>query len=618
MPVKTVTILVQAMTERANAQVKATSAEFDELRRQSPVEMAVKLDKAQAIAESRILAKEMSATVRDVVKLQADADGGGGIGGLLARLFRGASAGTKGLTGLAGGGLPGPLGDIPKIGGLPPAAAIGAVAAGLAALPFLAQAAAGGITLALGGGLAALGVAGALGTGKTVLPGQITAAQDALRAAQLRQIAAQDKLNQLTASGTTNAAKLASAQAAVASSSGTVATAQDRLNNLLNQAQSPGQLAARKALQTLSNDVQGSLQQIGKSFQPVLLSIFTTAGSVLRTLTPVLAAAVAAIAGPVKLIGDTLLRSLASPQAVTAIKTLGTAFGDLLKAFAPAIPGIVTSIADGFTNLFRAVSKNPKAIADMAVGLFHLIGILLDVLAWLTNVADYVEHHWKPVLTGVVGPILDHWHGLVDFFTRTVPAAFRTIVNAALRMAADITGIFGLLPGPLGEPFRRAHDAILGQLSGIRNFTAATVANITATWLRLNGLTSVMHLVITSQGPGGSGNPVGGGLAGGTTGASPGWHWVGERGPELAYMRGGEVVVPAHVARGYAGGTPFAARPSRAEGLLEGIAGLLDEQNDLLSQLVGVSAAAPAVTGAGLGAAMAMGSRSAVYGALYP
>jgi hypothetical protein len=49
--------------------------------------------------------------------------------------------------------------------------------------------------------------------------------------------------------------------------------------------------------------------------------------------------------------------------------------------------------------------------------------------------------------------------------------------------------------------------------------------------------------------------------AGGTAGAAPGWAWVGERGPELAYMRGGERILPAGLSamagagRGYALGT---------------------------------------------------------------
>src|SRR5262249_57885654 len=46
-----------------------------------------------------------------------------------------------------------------------------------------------------------------------------------------------------------------------------------------------------------------------------------------------------------------------------------------------------------------------------------------------------------------------------------------------------------------------------------------------------------------------------GNFASGTSGAPAGWAWVGERGPELVRMRGGETVIPSHVARGFASGT---------------------------------------------------------------
>ena len=45
-----------------------------------------------------------------------------------------------------------------------------------------------------------------------------------------------------------------------------------------------------------------------------------------------------------------------------------------------------------------------------------------------------------------------------------------------------------------------------------------------------------------------------GGFAAGTSGAPPGWAWVGEKGPELVYMRGGETVVPNHEIPGFANG----------------------------------------------------------------
>ena len=61
-------------------------------------------------------------------------------------------------------------------------------------------------------------------------------------------------------------------------------------------------------------------------------------------------------------------------------------------------------------------------------------------------------------------------------------------------------------------------------------------------------------------------------FADGTSNAPPGWAWVGEEGPELIHMRGGETVLPAEVSRqftlltayqdkmyAYAGGTGNAA-----------------------------------------------------------
>jgi hypothetical protein len=44
------------------------------------------------------------------------------------------------------------------------------------------------------------------------------------------------------------------------------------------------------------------------------------------------------------------------------------------------------------------------------------------------------------------------------------------------------------------------------------------------------------------------------GYASGTSGAAPGWGWVGKSSPELVRFKGGETVIPNSVARGYAGG----------------------------------------------------------------
>lgn len=85
---------------------------------------------------------------------------------------------------------------------------------------------------------------------------------------------------------------------------------------------------------------------------------------------------------------------------------------------------------------------------------------------------------------------------------------------------------------------------------------AALIASVTQ---NLNAMptskdvTINVHEYVTSSGKsaGATLNP---GYASGTSGAAPGWGWVGEAGPELVHFKGGETVVPNHVATGYAGG----------------------------------------------------------------
>lgn len=89
--------------------------------------------------------------------------------------------------------------------------------------------------------------------------------------------------------------------------------------------------------------------------------------------------------------------------------------------------------------------------------------------------------------------------------------------------------------------------------------------------------------------------------AGGTKHAAPGWAWVGERGPELAWMRGGEIVLPAGmsarvgggIGRGYATGTGLTAEQTSGLSLFDAyvksgiltIAKVLTEQKQFLHDI---------------------------------
>jgi hypothetical protein len=713
-PVKTVTIQVNALTDRANADIRATSAYFDQLRAKNPVELKVKLDSAQAIAESKILAKEMSQTVRDTVKLEAyRAGGGGGIGGAIGGFLSGGST-----------PLPGPLPAIP----LNPAVAGGGAVAILASLPFLAQAAAGAVTFTLGTALAGIGVYAEKG---------------------VRSVAYQF-----------------------------------------------GQLVSGK------QGITATLNNISPAFGQALTSILSAARTFIPQFIRAFGPALDAIAGPFKAFGVEIAGTLASPAVAASLQAVGKAFGGILSALTPQIPGDVTAIADGITNIARAVEKNPKAFADFVSGLAHLAGVALEVIGWLAQVAAYLETHfigafrdvrdyitgswdktwaqsigafitfnqrmgaegdkfrhqianvfdgmrrdvatiwdamWRNTISRLGGGIGDsnrllagwqlttgqHVSTVVSFFEALprhtvsalsgwgsdlkasgrqalnllwegVQAGARPVVSWFEGFAKGIVGIFKKIWGwfsPSSVMYEGGKALMEGLALGIKDHAhlaqahAAAAAKGVSTpytgaygpgvtqWtgdvlkaLKMEGLPSaylplVLYQMMTESGgnpnainltdinaqqgdpsrglmqtimstfqayhwPGTSNDiydPLaniaaalnyaahnrgfgtgpgqigsGHGYAYGTGSALPGWAWVGERGPELVNFAGGERVYPAGGGSG----------PSRAEELLDEIAGRLAE-------LTAVAAAAPAVTGAGLGAALAGGARTATYRALY-
>lgn len=382
MPVKTVTILVQAMTDRANAQARATAAIFDELRSKSPVEMQVKLDKAQALAESRILARELSKTVNDVVKLQAPEAisakalaGGQGIGSLLSGIF--------------GKGAGGPAGA--AAGGVPPQLVAGGIGAALAALPFLAQAAANSITFVLGGALTGLGIYGAVASA-SLSKVQVTALQ--LAAAQARVAGAQDKLAAAQKAGKDNTGQLDRAYAGLAS-------AQDHLAKV-QAAWASQQLPAavakmHNAFGTLSSDAHDSLQKIGAPFVPVLTLIARMADVVLKDLTPAFVGAEKVIAPAFQMLAVDFVAAFDQPAVVTSIRALAGAFSGMLRALSPQIAGDVKAIASGFTALFKSASS-PDALKAMTGFVRFMVLVVADslqVIAALSRVAGWIEKNWK-------------------------------------------------------------------------------------------------------------------------------------------------------------------------------------------------------------------------------
>src|SRR5947207_6263028 len=100
-------------------------------------------------------------------------------------------------------------------------------------------------------------------------------------------------------------------------------------------------------------------------FHGVLIQILADTETTLAKLGPTLASFSKTVAGPLRAFGGTLIKSLASPSVVRAIRDLGGAFGAVLKALRPSIPSIINQIADGIDGIAQAIRAHPRIFADM-------------------------------------------------------------------------------------------------------------------------------------------------------------------------------------------------------------------------------------------------------------
>ena len=411
---------------------------------------------------------------------------GGGVGGVAA-----AAAGDSGGGGVFGSTLlasllPGGTRVSTGVGsaiaslGAPGAVGIGGIAA--AALPLIAQQLSGGLVAGLGGGLAGLGIAGAL-MGNVSGQAATTAAALRYNAAQLRVTAAQDRLNKLETSGKATAAQLASAHASVASAMATAATAGDKFSDV--NARSAGNVAALQgAFNSLEPTAKAAMTEIGAAFTVPLTQIFKLTDFVINDMTPVFAGASKIIAGPFKILADTVLTSFTSPQVKSSITAVANAFAGILTAFTPDIPGIMNSMADAIERIALAVSKNPKAFADFINFLFQIVIFSVNAIAFLTDVADYVEAHFTPamhriavVFDGVRHDVAHIWDQIFENSIGMVIRLTHNIETQFNSMRHEIAVIFDGMRHDIAHVWDMIYENTVGRVIRLWQITGSTFAN---------------------------------------------------------------------------------------------------------------------------------------------
>jgi len=130
-----------------------------------------------------------------------------------------------------------------------------------------------------------------------------------------------------------------------------------------------------------------------------------------------------------------------------------------------------------------------------------------------------------------------------------------------------------------GVDAKTAHSYVDGLTDALNNMPKNPT-----TVLHLGGVGTIAINASGAYIQGESGHIVasGSGYAAGTSGAAPGWAWVGEKGPELAHFWGGETVIPNHALHGlgglpgYAAGTPFGHTPAEVMAWMQGQAGHME------------------------------------------
>jgi SLT domain-containing protein len=246
-------------------------------------------------------------------------------------------------------------------------------------------------------------------------------------------------------------------------------------------------------------------------------------------------------------------------------------------------------VVKGFAGFLKALGpQGMKASAQFFVFIMKVIEIALiglgkyinDVATkaprYVHNIAnafDWLRHHTATVFDGIRHDVAHYWDmtwnntiGTVIRFGHNVETQFDSVkrffqiwvarleilfagwAKNILHYAQDA---FGWLPN-----FLPGVSALKRGLDTAQKDLASFVSNAQSTLHRLTAKPYALDFHVTLP-PGVQGGPATGRrkYASGTTGAAAGWALVGERGPELVSMRGGETVIPNHALRGYASGT---------------------------------------------------------------
>ncbi len=526
--VKTIAIrLFTTGAEDAKAKIDRVDASAAELRRLLGEKYKVDIDATAAMTKLALLRSEF----RRAAMATPAAGGGGWFKNLLGK------AGT-GAAGAGGTGLLGITATLPLVGtlGIPALAGL-AVAAAAAALA-LAPVAAALIPITIGFAGFALVALPMLSGLTTALTGVSTATNAYAAASQNLNIAihkspADMKAYKATIHGLEpdlqNAARLLTNQNVVwqnlspsmqksvialannkAALRGLLPDQQKALTALLAEKTAWDQLTpAQKTINSQMTGLKDQFSKLRTAVQPEVIKAFGQGLRIVKELMPAL--------GPL-------------------VKAAASAFADLLKHLAD---WLASPSGKSFVNWLKTVG--PKDIKNFGRVLWDVAHSVGDALHWIYSVGSWIDK------------FVTHWYQDWVLVKDIAQLQWDQIKVAALTLVFDILGAFTHIPF-IGGAFRQARRDIAIELGRIVDDSRRAINEMQAAWDALHGKKVSIEFTTAFVASHGVHVLPAATNAKGTPGAAPGWSWVGELGPELIKLKGGEQIIPSHIARGYAGG----------------------------------------------------------------
>lgn len=251
-------------------------------------------------------------------------------------------------------------------------------------------------------------------------------------------------------------------------------------------------------------------------------------------------------------------------------------FKDILNWIRSAWNTLWSWVSDFLSAQARGWEVTIHVVFGWIVGAFNDIirwirGAWSDIWGWTKDFLLGELHGWQNMFSAVWGWIKDIFHDGLSWVESTWSGAWNKV--------ADFMGsVWGTIKKGVSSFWGWIKQAFSDGVTAIKNIWGGIESAIKGpmSWLvnivYNKGIVSIVDGIAGVFGK----KPLNTvpGFATGTSGAPPGWAWVGEQGPELVNMKGGETVLPHHQSmatglwgnvRGFANGTgPGGQSPAEA------------------------------------------------------